>query len=217
MTDRKFMFLSSAVFLLTVSNVLTVFQVSALKKSVLLLETAVTSFGMELSDFEVRQKKLAEGIELSVRQISDSQEENQKEMKGELSLIRQKSESQFSRTVRMAGTYDAILEEQKKKTVDTAEKDSAFLEAKKHASELYGKKEFEKAYAEFNRLSKERYEDMECLSFKTKSLFYMNMADSSKYKEILSGIKILRQNAAADDECLEIERAVLAETEGLDE
>ena len=107
--------------------------------------------------------------------------------------------------------------EQKKKTVDTAEKDSAFIGAKKHAAGLYGKNEFNRAYDEFSRLAKERREDMECLSYKIKSLFYVNRADSSKYKEILSGIRILKDNAAADSECLEIEKAVLVELGGADE
>ena len=58
---------------------------------------------------------------------------------------------------------------------------------------------------------------MECRLYKAKSLYYKNRADSSSYAEILKDIRILKQNATADDEILEIEKSIVAEKEGLDE
>lgn len=217
MPNKKIMCLLPAVFALTFLNIFIVFQVSALKKSVSFLEAKVKVFDERLSAFLEQEKEMIENIDKKISLILNEQEENQKEIKNELERIKYRTDTQFSKTVSMSKTYDAILAEQKKKTVDTAEKDSAFIGAKKHAVGLYGKNEFRCAYDEFSRLAKERREDMECLSYKIKSLFYVNRADSSKYKEILSGIRILKDNAAADSECLEIEKAVLVELGGADE
>lgn len=217
MLNKKIMCLLPAVFALTASNISIVFQIYALKKSVLFLEAKVKVFDEQLSDFLEQETEMIENIDKEISLIFNGQEENQKEIKNELEKIKNRTDTQFSKTVSMSKTYDAILAEQRNKTVDTAEKDSAFIKAKKHAAGLYGKNEFRCAYDEFSKLAEERREEMECLSYKIKSLFYMNRADSSKYKEILSGIRILKDNSAADDECLAIEKAVLAELGGIDE
>lgn len=214
MTDKRHICFTAAIAALLISNILLTVQILAQKKSVLLLETKTASFDERLSGFMEQEKELIEGIDKGVNLILNGQKENQGEIKNELSMISRRSESQFSKTVSMGRTYDAILEEQKKKTVDTAEKDKAFLEAKKAALALYKRGDFAAASIEFKKLIEERRDDMECLLYKTKSLFYMNRADSSNYSEILDNIKILRRNAAADGECLEIEKAVLAEQGG---
>ena len=117
----------------------------------------------------------------------------------------------------MSKTYDAILEEQKKKTIDTAEKDKAIIESKNNAIDLYKKGKYSIAYDEFNKLTEIFTDDIECRVYKAKSLYYKNRADSSSYAEILEDIKVLKQNGAADDEVLEIEKSILAEKEGFDE
>ena len=58
---------------------------------------------------------------------------------------------------------------------------------------------------------------MESLMYKMKSLYYMNPADSSRYSEIIEIMRTLKINSAADKECIEIEKTVLLETEGLSE
>ena len=84
--------------------------------------------------------------------ILSSQEENTIDIKNELAKINRKSDAQYSKTVGMSKTYDAILEEQKKKTLDTSEKDKSNIEAKKNAVALFKKGSFSIAYDEFNRL-----------------------------------------------------------------
>ena len=144
MPNKKIMCLLPAVFALTSLNIFIVFQVSALKKSVSFLEAKVKVFDERLSAFLEQEKEMIENIDKKISLILNEQEENQKEIKNELERIKYRTDTQFSKTVSMSKTYDAILAEQKKKTVDTAEKDSAFIEAKKHAAGMYGKNEFNK-------------------------------------------------------------------------
>ena len=149
--------------------------------------------------------------------ILSSQEENTIDIKNELAKINRKSDAQYSKTVGMSKTYDAILEEQKKKTLDTSEKDKSNIEAKKNAVALFKKGIFSASYDEFNRLTKNLTDDMECRLYKAKSLYYKNRADSSSYAEILADIRTLKQNGVSDAELLEIEKSILAEKGGFDE
>lgn len=117
----------------------------------------------------------------------------------------------------MGRTYDAILEEQKKKTVDTAGKDKSYLEAKNNAIASYNKGSYSASYDGFRKLTQTFTDDMECRLYKAKSLYYKNRADSSSYAQILEDIRILKQNGDSDTELLEIEKSILAEKEGFDE
>ena len=149
--------------------------------------------------------------------ILSSQEENTIDIKNELAKINRKSDAQYSKTVVMSKTYDAILEEQKKKTLDTSEKDKSNIEAKKNAVALYKKGIFSASYDEFRKLTQTFTDDMECRLYKAKCLYYKNRADSSSYAEILADIRTLKQNGVSDAELLEIEKSILAEKEGFDE
>ena len=217
MLNKKTFCFTTFILIALISNIILLHQTLSLKKSVLNLEKKVTNFDDRLSDFTDREKEVLDGIDKGITLILNGQEDNQREVKNELERINRKTDTQFSKTVSMSKTYDAILEEQKKKTIDTAEKDNAFLEEKNNALSLYKKGDFTSAYTALKKLSEERKEDMECLACKTKSLFYMNRADSSNYSEILENIKILKQNAAADTECLEIEESIICEQEGFNE
>lgn len=192
MPNKKTVCFATLILTALVSNIVLTLQIINLKKSALVLETKIADFDECLSEFMKQEKEVIEDIDSRISLILNAQED-------------------------MGRTYDAILEEQKKKTVDTAEKDKTFLEAKKEALSLYKKGYFSSAYIELKKLSEERKEDMTCLAYKTKSLFYMNRADSSRYAEILDDIKTLIRNAAADDECLEIQKAIHIEQGGFDE
>lgn len=201
--NKKMLGFAAAAVLLAVSNAFMTAQALFLKKEVASLEKSLEEF--------------KEKIEEEIINLAAREEENKAEIKDDLAALGRKSEAQFSKTVGMSRTYEAILEEQKKKTVDTAEKDEAYLAAKKEAVSLYKKGAFYPACEEFKKLSEEREDDMECRLFLAKSMFYMNRADSSNYAAILENIKALKQNAAADDECLDIEKSILAEQEGIHE
>ena len=192
--------------LLSVSHILLINRIQKLSKEISDLDKAVKAVELKTDCFE---KNLAVSIENSGVQFQKVNESVQ--------ALNQKSDAQYSKTVGMSKTYDAILEEQKKKTLDTSEKDKSNIEAKKNAVALYKKGIFSASYDEFNRLTKNLTDDMECRLYKAKSLYYKNRADSSSYAEILADIRTLKQNGFSDAELLEIEKSILAEKEGFDE
>lgn len=192
--------------LLSVSHILLINRIQKLSKEISDLDKAVKAVELKTDCFE---KNLAVSIENSGVQFQKVNESVQ--------ALNQKSDAQFSKTVGMGRTYDAILEEQKKKTLDTSEKDKSNIEAKKNAIALYKKEIFSVSYDEFRKLTQTFTDDMECRLYKAKSLYYKNRADSSSYAQILEDIRILKQNGASDTELLEIEKSILAEKEGFDE
>lgn len=192
--------------LLSVSHILLINRIQKLSKEISDLDKAVKAVELKTDCFE---KNLAVSIENSGVQFQKVNESVQ--------ALNQKSDAQYSKTVGMSKTYDAILEEQKKKTLDTSEKDKSNIEAKKNAVALYKKGIFSASYDEFNRLTKNLTDDMECRLYKAKSLYYKNRADSSSYAEILADIRMLKQNGVSDAELLEIEKSILAEKGGFDE
>ena len=205
------------VVILFLSHIILVSQIVILKRSIRFLESKIGIYENALNDskehLDLQIKTINEGISF----LLFNQEEYKAEITKDLANIKQKSDSQFSKTVVMSKTYDAILEEQKNKTIDTAEKDKSYLEAKINALTLYNKKRYSDAYEQYKNLTIINSEDMECRLYKAKSLYYKNPGDSSSYSEILEDIKILKQNAKADNQILEIEKCIKAEKGGVNE
>lgn len=215
--NKKVMALVSLIALLLISHILLAVMIFNLTDGLSKLEEKTDKNEKTLAEFKeyvgLQISKINDGIVL----ILGGQEENAADIKNDLATINRKSDAQFSKTVSMSRTYDAILDEQKKKTVDTAEKDKTNVEAKKNAIALYKKGFFSASYDEFKKLTQTFTDDMECRLYKSKSLYYKNRADSSSYAEILADIRMLKQNGASDAELIEIEKSILAEKEGFDE
>lgn len=215
--NKKVMALVSLIALLLISHILLAVMIFNLTDGLSKLEEKTDKNEKTLAEFKeyvgLQISKINDGIVL----ILGGQEENAADIKNDLATINRKSDAQFSKTVSMSRTYDAILDEQKKKTVDTAEKDKTNVEAKKNAIALYKKGFFSASYDEFKKLTQTFTDDMECRLYKAKSLYYKNRADSSSYAEILADIRMLKQNGASDAELIEIEKSILAEKEGFDE
>lgn len=215
--NKKVMALVSLIALLLISHILLAVMIFNLTDGLSKLEEKTDKNEKTLAEFKeyvgLQISKINDGIVL----ILGGQEENAADIKNDLATINRKSDAQFSKTVSMSRTYDAILDEQKKKTVDTAEKDKTNVEAKKNAIALYKKGFFSASYDEFKKLTQTFTDDMECRLYKAKSLYYKNRADSSSYAEILADIRTLKQNGVSDAELLEIEKSILAEKEGFDE
>ncbi|MGN0732529.1 MAG: hypothetical protein ACI4MA_11595 [Treponema sp.] len=215
--NKTVMALVSLIALLLISHILLAVKIFNLTDELSKLEDKTDKIEKTLAEFKdyvgLQISKINDGIVL----ILGGQEENAADIKNDLATINRKSDAQFSKTVSMSRTYDAILDEQKKKTVDTAEKDKTNVEAKKNAIALYKKGIFSVSYDEFKKLTQTFTDDMECHLYKAKSLYYKNRADSSSYAEILADIRMLKQNGASDAELIEIEKSILAEREGVDE
>lgn len=199
-----------SVSLLTGCLVFLCIQNVQLKKSAFELESSLKKY-FENTEIQI------ESLKKEVEQLSENQEKNKSLIVMTLCELKDKSDLQYTKTVGMKNTYDALFEEQKKKTIDTAENDTEFQRIKAEALLMYQKGNYVSSYEGFEKLVKLDFSDMESLMYKMKSLYYMNPADSSRYSEIIEIMRTLKINSAADKECIEIEKTVLLETEGLSE
>lgn len=210
MSVKQLIVICLSVSLLTGCLVYLCIQNVQLKKSAFELESSLKKY-FENTEIQI------ESLKKDVEQLSENQEKNKSLIVMTLSELKDKSDLQYTKTVGMKNTYDALLEEQKKKTIDTAENDTEFQRIKAEALLMYQKGNYVSSYEGFEKLVKLDFSDMESLMYKMKSLYYMNPADSSRYSEIIEIMRTLKINSAADKECIEIEKAVLLETEGLSE
>ena len=210
MSVKQLIVICLSVSLLTGCLVYLCIQNVQLEKSAFELESSLKKY-FENTEIQI------ESLKKDVEQLSENQEKNKSLIVMTLSELKDKSDLQYTKTVGMKNTYDALLEEQKKKTIDTAENDTEFQRIKAEALLMYQKGNYVSSYEGFEKLVKLDFSDMESLMYKMKSLYYMNPADSSRYSEIIEIMRTLKINSAADKECIEIEKAVLLETEGLSE
>lgn len=210
MSMKQLVVICLSVSLLTGCLVFLCIQNVQLKKSAFELESSLKKY-FENTEIQI------ESLKKDVEQLSENQEKNKSLIVMTLCELKEKSDLQYTKTVGMKNTYDALLEEQKKKTIDTAENDTEFQRIKAEALLMYQKGNYVSSYEGFEKLVKLDFSDMESLMYKMKSLYYMNPADSSRYSEIIEIMRTLKINSAADKECVEIEKNVLLETEGLSE
>ena len=210
MSVKQLVVICLSVSLLTGCLVFLCIQNVQFKKSAFELESSLKKY-FENTEIQI------ESLKKEVEQLSENQEKNKSLIVMTLCELKDKSDLQYTKTVGMKNTYDALLEEQKKKTIDTAENDTEFQRIKAEALLMYQKGNYVSSYEGFEKLVKLDFSDMESLMYKMKSLYYMNPADSSRYSEIIEIMRTLKINSAADKECIEIEKTVLLETEGLSE
>ncbi len=210
MSVKQLVVICLSVSLLTGCLVFLCIQNVQLEKSAFELESSLKKY-FENTEIQI------ESLKKDVEQLSENQEKNKSLIVMTLSELKDKSDLQYTKTVGMKNTYDALLEEQKKKTIDTAENDTEFQRIKAEALLMYQKGNYVSSYEGFEKLVKLDFSDMESLMYKMKSLYYMNPADSSRYSEIIEIMRTLKINSVADKECVEIEKNVLLETEGLSE
>lgn len=199
MRDKKFAVTVSAMVLMLASNIFLAARIVSLEKAVSALEVKTDGFGKSLAEFQAHADVQAGRIQKDLGEIAE------------------KADMQFSRTVGMSRTYDALLSEQKKKTVDTTSMDNAVESMRRDAKKHFAEKKYSLAYNEFKKVLSYQNDDMESRLNKMKSLYYKNRADSSSYSEILEDIRILRANGYLDGEATQIETLVTAEREGLND
>jgi hypothetical protein len=199
MKDKKFAVTVSAMVLMLASNIFLAARIVSLEKAVSALEVKTDGFGKSLAEFQAHADVQAGRIQKDLGEIAE------------------KADMQFSRTVGMSRTYDALLSEQKKKTVDTTSLDNAVESMRREAKKHFAEKKYSLAYNEFKKVLSYQKDDMESRLNKMKSLYYKNRADSSSYSEILEDIRILRANGYLDGEATQIETLVTAEREGLND
>lgn len=158
-----------------------------------------------------------EAIRTEAHEFAEKQEGDILTIHERLATIDEKASAQFREVAGIKRTYDGILEESKKKTVDTTAQDTAIMQIKKEAEQYYSEKNYALAYKAFKTVVTYQPDDFESRLKKMKSLYYKNRADGSNYHEILDDIRILRSGGYSDAETDDIENSIIAEREGLNE
>ncbi|MBR7063594.1 MAG: hypothetical protein IKI31_00315, partial [Treponema sp.] len=156
----------------------------------------------------VKIENLDEGFERKMNQLFENQNESTKKVLCELQDIKNASDKQFSQTLKIKKTYDNILEEQKKRTIDVTGKDRVISKKRAEGMQCYKEKNFLLSHKLFSDVLLEENDDFEVRSLKAKSLYYLNRLDSSKYHEILNDIRIVKENGFYDSEIEKIENEI---------
>ena len=196
--------------LLVASHIFLCMQIQRYKDS-------LREYAVQLDEYKNYFDHQIEGMGTSIQSLNDMQIQNSSEIQNALVLISNKLDTQFSQTVSMSKTYDNLLDEQRKKTVDITTQDSAIAQIKKIAEQYYTEKNYALACKEFYKVLSYQNDDMSSRLMKMKCLYYKNRADSSKYNEILEDIRIVKANGYYDSEAAEIEKNIIAEIEGINE
>ena len=147
MSVKQLVVICLSVSLLTGCLVFLCIQNVQLEKSAFELESSLKKY-FENTEIQI------ESLKKDVEQLSENQEKNKSLIVMTLSELKDKSDLQYTKTVGMKNTYDALLEEQKKKTIDTAENDTEFQRIKAEALLMYQKGNYVSSYEGFEKLVK---------------------------------------------------------------
>lgn len=209
------------IFSLLIMNVILIIQNHIIKVNLReesnRLSTQIGDIEESINDVDKKYELLFTKLLKNIEEKYEYQEIELQIIQNALASLMNKSDLQFSKTVKMKQTYDDLLAEQKKQTVDISEKDNSLIQTKKTADEYYANKEFLKAYELYKKVLMYWSDDNEVRMNKLKSLFYSNRSDNSNYSEILKDIKIIKNSQNLDEECKEIESIIMLEKEGLNE
>ena len=160
-------------------NILIVIGFSIILACSILTLTSNILIYKKISNLESFNMQVSEKLEMNST-VTKENIENQK--------------TQYEKTLEIKQTYDNILEEQKKQTLDSVEKDNALIAMKESADKYFENKEWAKAYREYQQLIVLQPNNTEIRYRKALSLYNSNPMDSSKYKEIISDCDVLRKN-----------------------
>lgn len=181
---------------------------------------------------ETLETKLLFSVQETQRLIEQKCEEtqnSQNEIKSELQILKEcffntdsklkeiqsSSKNQFIETKKMKSTYDELLEEQKKLTIDVAGKDTEISQMKKDADEYFQKGDFTDAYQLYCNVLLYQNDNLEVRRQKMFSLYYINPMDSANYGEVLEDCRILKTNGKDTAETNKIEQLIMLEVNGI--
>lgn len=177
---------------------------------------------LQITSLDKQVNILNEKIDLSALEIhSLIKEESDKllvelnEINFRLDKIQNLSKNQFNATKKMKNTYDELLEEQKKQTIDITQKDLTLVKMIFQADEFYKNQDYINSYKIYSKVLLYQSDNMEVRCKKLCSLYYMNPMDSSCYQEILEDCRVVKNNGCDTDETNRIENAIKQEMEGL--
>jgi len=94
---------------------------------------------------------------------------------------------------RIENVYGALLDEQKKKTLQDLYDEPFIIDKYKNAEKLFNERKYRQAYDEFSFVSNEQPDNLNALFFKYYSLFLINKGDQSQYRIIKNSLLQLQK------------------------
>jgi hypothetical protein len=117
----------------------------------------------------------------------------------------------LSRIIRTERVYADLLEEQKKKTLDTLYGEEELLERTRRAEELFRTGKYKQAQELYAGISEARPENLEARFYRYYALFLLNKSDRNQYRLIREGLMQLERSGYMRDEIGEILSYIAAE------
>jgi len=105
---------------------------------------------------------------------------------------------------RIEQVYNALLDEQKKKTLQSLYNESFVIDRYENAEKLFSQNKYRQAYDEFSFVSNEQPENLNAIFFKYYSLFLINKGDQSQYRTIKNSLLQLQKRGYTRSEIQEI-------------
>lgn len=194
-----------------------IFQILLTSLVIAILVIVINLFMLEKQN-EIKLVQLQKVVDENMSIINSSFEKLSNDNEEIINCINTNAETnlkQFSETKRMKFTYDKLLEEQQKKTVDISGKDSLVIELIANGNEFFSKENYMKAYDAYSKVLQHQPENNEIRFMKMCSLYYSNSMSSLNQNEILEDCELLKKNGFINEKLNTIEKSVRQEKDGL--
>jgi tetratricopeptide (TPR) repeat protein len=90
--------------------------------------------------------------------------------------------------------YSNLLEEQKKRTLESVYHEDALVALRREAAELFAAGKYKQAYEAYTTIADARPEDMEARFYRYYALFLINRMDAGQYRAVKEGFGLLAKS-----------------------
>ena len=221
-TKISFIIFTISILLFEIINTVKSFQIqneltrnsSTLMDEIQFLQNKIYELESQLNLQTLENNISIKNLTDSVNNANETQIKTSEEIIKDIKNTKDNSLSQFNETKKMKEKYDTILEENSKRTIETAFKNTDQKNEIEKAETLFSQKRYKDAYVICGNILAINEDNLDIRLLKTLSLFYANPMDSTKYPEIENEIKYLKLAGITNDEISKIEKQIIAEKGG---
>lgn len=221
-TKISFIIFTISILLFEIINTVKSFQIqneltrnsSTLMDEIQFLQNKINELESQLNLQTLENNISIKNLTDSVNNANETQIKTSEEIIKDIKNTKDNSLSQFNETKKMKEKYDTILEENSKRTIETAFKNTDQKNEIEKAETLFSQKRYKDAYVICGNILAINEDNLDIRLLKTLSLFYANPMDSTKYPEIENEIKYLKLAGITNDEISKIEKQIIAEKGG---
>jgi hypothetical protein len=170
-------------------------------------ESMIEQFGLQKTAFYEKEEEIAEELKEVFREyIQESTQTTGWRIDGTDARIRETEK-----------VYASILEEQKKKTVESVYSDTELRAQYDNAANLFREQKYRQANEIFELVAKEQPENRDARFYQFYSLFLMNKMDRDQYKTVKEGFSLLEGTGYMRNEMKEVLSFIGAEEKGIEQ